>query len=360
MRRCPTATPVVVDVRPRVASNDGHRRRRHGAGAVGGRRAGAASGRPTVRRCARAAEVFPTRLPGADGEDAFPLEGDAASTSSPIGARRRSLLELPLAPLCRDDCAGLCPTCGADRNVERATAGTESVDPRWAALDELAVRRPDADDSGRPGAVRAAEPLLGLASLVVRPASRDRSPTMAVPKKKKSRRRAAAAGPRLEARRAGPQHAAPAAAPPSCRTSCAAPAAGTRAVGRRRRLTVRPSALDPSMLPIAVDAMGGDKAPGEIVAGARRAADEPASPSCSSGGPTTLGRRRRPARSWPPPRSSTMDDDPAPGRAAQEGLVARAGRRGGARRQGVGHGLGRQHRRHDGRARCCAWAASRA
>ena len=28
------------------------------------------------------------------------------------------------------------------------------------------------------------------------------------------------------------------------------------------------------MLPIAVDAMGGDKAPGEILAGARRAVDE--------------------------------------------------------------------------------------
>ena len=44
-----------------------------------------------------------------------------------------------------------------------------------------------------------------------------------------------------------------------------------------------------------------------------------------------------------------MDEDPAQARAPQEGLVARARRRGGARRQGVGDGLGRQHRRHDGR-----------
>ena len=29
------------------------------------------------------------------------------------------LLELPTAPLCRDDCAGICPECGADRNVDR-------------------------------------------------------------------------------------------------------------------------------------------------------------------------------------------------------------------------------------------------
>ena len=40
------------------------------------------------------------------------------------------------------------------------------------------------------------------------------------------------------------------------------------------------------MLPIAVDAMGGDRAPGEIVAGARQAADAPACRSCSSARPT--------------------------------------------------------------------------
>ena len=33
-------------------------------------------------------------------------------------AREALLLELPLAPHCREDCRGLCPVCGADRNVE--------------------------------------------------------------------------------------------------------------------------------------------------------------------------------------------------------------------------------------------------
>jgi uncharacterized protein len=33
-------------------------------------------------------------------------------------AREVLLLELPMAPLCKDDCRGLCPVCGADRNVE--------------------------------------------------------------------------------------------------------------------------------------------------------------------------------------------------------------------------------------------------
>ena len=46
-------------------------------------------------------------------------------------------LELPAAPLCRDDCAGLCPTCGIDRNTATCECRTEDFDPRWAALRSL-------------------------------------------------------------------------------------------------------------------------------------------------------------------------------------------------------------------------------
>ena len=51
--------------------------------------------------------------------------------------REAVLLELPLAPLCRDDCAGLCPTCGASLSVETCSCSSEKRDPRWAALDAL-------------------------------------------------------------------------------------------------------------------------------------------------------------------------------------------------------------------------------
>lgn len=47
------------------------------------------------------------------------------------------LLELPGTPLCRDDCAGLCPQCGADLNVTSCDCTTEDLDPRWAALRSL-------------------------------------------------------------------------------------------------------------------------------------------------------------------------------------------------------------------------------
>jgi uncharacterized protein len=41
-------------------------------------------------------------------------------------------LELPSRPLCRDDCAGLCPRCGADRNLGECACGPGEADPRWA------------------------------------------------------------------------------------------------------------------------------------------------------------------------------------------------------------------------------------
>jgi len=64
-----------------------------------------------------------------------PLEGiDVDLTET---ARDAVLLELPLAPLCREDCAGLCPTCGADRNESGCDCVVETKDPRWAALEQI-------------------------------------------------------------------------------------------------------------------------------------------------------------------------------------------------------------------------------
>lgn len=46
------------------------------------------------------------------------------------------VLELPLAPLCRPDCAGLCPDCGEKWADLAPDHGHETLDPRWAALRE--------------------------------------------------------------------------------------------------------------------------------------------------------------------------------------------------------------------------------
>ena len=51
--------------------------------------------------------------------------------------REEVLLAIPDAPLCRDDCPGLCPVCGAD--LQTAPCGCETAvgDDRWAVLDQL-------------------------------------------------------------------------------------------------------------------------------------------------------------------------------------------------------------------------------
>jgi DUF177 domain-containing protein len=46
------------------------------------------------------------------------------------------VLALPLAPLCRSDCPGLCPECGGKRADLGPDHGHETLDPRWAALQE--------------------------------------------------------------------------------------------------------------------------------------------------------------------------------------------------------------------------------
>ena len=51
-----------------------------------------------------------------------------------IGQYREAAL--PLAPLCKEDCEGICPECGSDRN--EIACGCEPIpDPRWDKLKEL-------------------------------------------------------------------------------------------------------------------------------------------------------------------------------------------------------------------------------
>src|SRR6202035_5183145 len=49
-------------------------------------------------------------------------------------------LNIPMKPLCRDDCRGLCPVCGIDRNTGTCSCAERTVDPRWAGLAGLKDR----------------------------------------------------------------------------------------------------------------------------------------------------------------------------------------------------------------------------
>jgi uncharacterized protein len=51
--------------------------------------------------------------------------------------RQALIVAQPMQPLCRPDCAGLCPTCGADRNAGACDCPPDQIDDRWAALARL-------------------------------------------------------------------------------------------------------------------------------------------------------------------------------------------------------------------------------
>ena len=51
--------------------------------------------------------------------------------------REQLLLAKPAQVLCRDDCHGLCPVCGADRNTAACKCETPQVDSRWEKLKDL-------------------------------------------------------------------------------------------------------------------------------------------------------------------------------------------------------------------------------
>lgn len=53
--------------------------------------------------------------------------------------RQQLLLTTPMAPLCRPDCRGICPTCGANRNEADCGHDVTSVDPRWEPLARLKI-----------------------------------------------------------------------------------------------------------------------------------------------------------------------------------------------------------------------------
>lgn len=46
-------------------------------------------------------------------------------------------LAIPMKPLCKEDCKGLCPICGTNLNKETCNCQREKTDPRWEPLKKL-------------------------------------------------------------------------------------------------------------------------------------------------------------------------------------------------------------------------------
>ena len=113
------------------------RRRLQPAPALRGRRspgrACAASSRPRRSTEVDAREVD---QPGGGEELTSPyVDGDELDLRA--WARDAYALALPAQVLCRPECVGLCPVCGANLNAEPDHAHEAAPDPRWAKLREL-------------------------------------------------------------------------------------------------------------------------------------------------------------------------------------------------------------------------------
>lgn len=72
-----------------------------------------------------------------DGEEEFLVHNDLLDLEPVL--RDAVVLSLPLRPMCREDCPGLCPDCGAQLAGDPDHHHDEPVDVRWAALQELAA-----------------------------------------------------------------------------------------------------------------------------------------------------------------------------------------------------------------------------
>jgi uncharacterized protein len=72
-------------------------------------------------------------------DDEHRLEGDLIDLEPVV--RDAMVLALPLSPLCRDDCPGLCTDCGVRLADAEPDHHHDAVDPRWAALQGMLDQR---------------------------------------------------------------------------------------------------------------------------------------------------------------------------------------------------------------------------
>lgn len=61
--------------------------------------------------------------------------------------RQALLVALPMKPLCREECKGLCPECGQNLNEAQCDCEQDTVDSRWAGLREIRLEDLPAGDS---------------------------------------------------------------------------------------------------------------------------------------------------------------------------------------------------------------------
>ena len=102
-------------------------------------------------RCPVALNIEEEYFPTADVVSGAPLSLSEEAGSFSIdehhildlseAMRQYALLAIPMKPLCREDCAGLCPHCGHNLNLGPCRCPSQATDPRWFQLTKLVNER---------------------------------------------------------------------------------------------------------------------------------------------------------------------------------------------------------------------------
>jgi len=107
--------------------------------------------------CSRCLSLFDCPLTLNIEEEYFPITDVVSGTALPLpeetgsslidehhildlteAIHQYALLVMPMKPLCRENCAGLCPTCGHDLNQGHCSCLPQQADPRWSELSKMA------------------------------------------------------------------------------------------------------------------------------------------------------------------------------------------------------------------------------
>jgi uncharacterized protein len=91
--------------------------------------------------------VYQPQPTGLDGEEIELADDDlevsfykGEEIDLSLGLYDEVALTIPMAPLCKDDCPGLCPACGKSRLEGDCGCLDKKVDPRWAKLAKLKIK----------------------------------------------------------------------------------------------------------------------------------------------------------------------------------------------------------------------------
>jgi uncharacterized protein len=104
------------------------------ANRVAGNNAARRGRRPEAAIPARAVRVEEKALDAGEAEMGF-YEGDGLELNDVL--REFVLLALPMQKLCDENCKGICPVCGQNRNQNECRCQSNAGDDRWAALKEI-------------------------------------------------------------------------------------------------------------------------------------------------------------------------------------------------------------------------------